>query len=187
MGKTILARALAPNPESLVQTDECLPNEPSLNPISGVETWSQRPTVVRDLLIHAAEVAIPHLRAVADARSKELGSWVMEGERIHPRLVRDLERAGSARGVFIVESSTSTIAETLLARVTIDPDLATVVAEVNRLYGMWLIAHAEKFHLRCVSSRPWQTLRDRTLDAVALPYNPRVQRTQIAQARSGAF
>jgi hypothetical protein len=42
------------------------------------------------------------------------------------------------------------------------------VVEMNRLYGEWLCIHAEAAGEPWVTSRPWHSLVDRSLDALRL-------------------
>ncbi len=172
VGKTTLAKSLcAPFDLQLIQTDRILPNNPTLNPLAGpLEIWDRPPHEICELLIVAANAATPYITRKVEVLAASRRGWVMEGERVHPDLVEQVQHAGRARGVFIVETDADRLHDTLVARLSGFGELSEsrqrAVAEVDRLYNLWLINEATTRRLPCVASQPWGTLVDRTVAAL---------------------
>lgn len=172
VGKTTLAKSLcAPFDLPLIQTDRILPDNSTLNPLAGpLEIWDRSPHELCDLLIVAANAATPYLTRKVEVLAASRRGWVVEGERVHPELVEQLQCAGRARGVFIVETGAKRLHDTLVERLPGFNELSEsrqqTVAEVDRLYNLWLINEATTRGLPCVASQPWGTLADRTLAAL---------------------
>lgn len=172
VGKTTLAKSLcAPFDLTLVQTDRILPNNPTLNPLAGsLETWDRPPQELCELLIAAAKAATPYIIRKVEVLAASRRGWVVEGERVHPELVERLQREGQARGVFIVETDGRRLHDTLLERLPgfsgLSESRQLTVAEVDRLYNLWLINEATSRGLCFVAPQPWVTLADRTLAAL---------------------
>jgi hypothetical protein len=95
---------------------------------------------------------------------------VLEGERVHPALARLLAHAGMARGMFVVETDVARIAQTLTERLpgfrSLPARQRRTVAEVDRLYNLWLIEEAGRNDVSCISSQPWVSLADRMIERV---------------------
>jgi hypothetical protein len=156
----------------LIETDRTLPHNPQLRPLDGALDIWDRPTVeLCDLLIQAANVAVPYLKQQILALSDFPTGWIMEGERVHPNLVEHVLADGVARAVFIIETDALRLYDTLMARLpgfrNISESRRRAVAEVDRLYNLWIGAEAARRKLDCIESQPWQSLADRAL-AVAL-------------------
>jgi 2-phosphoglycerate kinase len=172
VGKTTLAKSLcAPFDLPLVQTDRILPNTPTLNPLAGpLEIWDRPPKELCQLLIVAASSATPYIARKVDALTASRRGWIIEGERVHPGLVEQVQHAGRARGVFIVETHAERLHDTLVERLPGFGELSEsrqrAVAEVDRLYNLWLMNEATTRGLPFVASQPWVTLADRTLAAL---------------------
>jgi hypothetical protein len=168
VGKTTVARHLCELLNlKLVETDRTLPNNPLLQPLDGTpDIWDRPPAELRDLLIQAADVAAPYLRQQILTLSTFPTGWIMEGERVHPDLV---ERVGEgvAQAVFIIETDALRLYDTLMERLpgfrNISESRRRAVAEVDRLYNVWIKAEAARGNLVCVESQPWQSLADRVL------------------------
>jgi hypothetical protein len=113
VGKTVVACTLS---ERLgvahVEADCWVRRDPRLDPLAGpIELWDQPPQRLCDLLIHAAELAMPFVEdEVADC-----AGVVIESERIHPDVIKRLEDAGRARGVLIIEPDAERLHATLMA------------------------------------------------------------------------
>jgi hypothetical protein len=172
VGKTTLGKSLcAPFDLPLVQTDRLLPNNSTLNPLAGpLEIWDRPAQELCELLIAAANAATPYLsRKVEDLVTSRRG-WVVEGERVHPELVERVQSSGRARGIFIVETDARRLHDTLFERLPglgeLSESRQRAIAEVDRLYNLWLIDEAAGRGLSCVASQPWDTLADRTFAAL---------------------
>ncbi|HSO76308.1 MAG TPA: hypothetical protein VLU47_15860 [Blastocatellia bacterium] len=172
VGKTTLAKSLcAPFDLPLVHTDSVLPDNPTLNPLAlPLEIWDRPPEELCELLIAAASAATPYLTRKVENLITSRRGWVLEGERVHPELVELCQRAGQARGTFIVETDAGRLHQTLGERLPGFPELSgsrqRAIVEVDRLYNLWLIDEAAGRGLTCVASQPWDTLADRTLAAL---------------------
>jgi 2-phosphoglycerate kinase len=172
VGKTTLAKSLCARFDlALVQTDGSLPDNQTINPLAGpLEIWDRAPEQLCELLVVAAAAATPYLALQIEVLSASNQGWIVEGERINPELVQRVERGGSGRGIFIVETDAERLHNTLVKRLPGFGELSKsrqrAVAELDRLYNLWLISEASRRHLPCVASQPWQTLADRTLDVL---------------------
>lgn len=185
VGKTTIAKSFCARFElALVQTDGGLPNNPTLNPLAGpLDIWDRAPEELCKLLVGAANAAISYLARQVEVLSASDRGWILEGERVHPELVARVEQAGDARGVFIIETDVERLQNTLLERLPGFKELSEsrqrAVAELDRLYNLWLIRETSRRRLPCVASQPWQTLADRTLDVLSNGYRePRAEKAR---------
>jgi 2-phosphoglycerate kinase len=169
VGKTTAARVLADRRGwDLVQTDHALPEDPTLQPLAGPDEILDRPAVeLCALLIAAANAAIPVVRSLI-AECPGTAGLIVEGERIHPQLIAELEREGRASGVLVVETDAERLYDTLISRSPGFRRLAEsrrrCVAEMDRLYGQWLLEQGSRLGVPCISSQPWTSLPDRILE-----------------------
>jgi len=144
-------------------------NNPTLNPLAGsLQIWDQPTQVLCKLLIVGAKAAIPYLTQEVAGLAQT--GWILEGERVHPELVKSLHESGRARGFFIVETDAERLHTTLLTRLPGFGELLKsrqrAVAEVDRLYNLWLLTETARLGLPCVPSHPWGTLASRILELV---------------------
>jgi 2-phosphoglycerate kinase len=98
---------------------------------------------------------------------------VLEGDFIHPALAAQATFAGAhaegqVRAVFLYEADERQLVENFLRR---EPEQGpqTTRARVSWLYGQWLKQEAERYGLPALPARPWNTLFDRILAALASP------------------
>lgn len=174
VGKTTVARHLCTRLNLiLVETDRSLPDNPHLRPLDGaLEIWDRPAIELRDLLIKAADVAMTYLLEQIKRLSASPAGWVMEGERIHPIFMERWLDEGVAQGVFIIETDAQRLYDTLMERLPgfgeISEARRHAVAEVDRLYNLWLIEEASRRNLSCIESQPWQSLAERVLAATSM-------------------
>jgi 2-phosphoglycerate kinase len=172
-GKTTVAGRLADR-LGWEAVGAALPAEPELDPLTGIEIWDRPPQELCALLVAAAEASIPHLLRQVRGRAGMPGT-ILEGERVHPELVAQLEREGAARGAFIVETDAQRLYDTLMARSRgfrkIEERRRRAVAEVDRLYGQWVVGEASRVGVPWVPSQPWDTLADRLLENAFRGFN----------------
>jgi hypothetical protein len=172
VGKTTLCRALSLRLAlTHVETDKSLPSDARLQPLDGPPgLWDRAPEVLCGRLIRAAEAAIPYLMRQAEELSAAPPGWVLEGERVHPQLAYRLTQSRLARGVFVVETDAQRISRTLTERLpgfmTLSASRRRTVAEVDRLYNVWLMAESRRYDIACIESQPWSSLPDRLLEEV---------------------
>lgn len=173
VGKTTVARHLCARLNlTLVETDRSLPRASCLRPLDGSEEiWDRPPAELRDLLIKAAEAAIPYLLEQVSSLAASGTGWIVEGERVHPELIERLQRDEQTHGLFIIETDAARLYRTLLERLPnftkLGESRRRAVAEVDRLYNLWLAEEAARRNLSCLASQPWPTLPERLLAAVS--------------------
>jgi hypothetical protein len=173
VGKTTVARHLCERLNlKLVETDCTLPDNPLLRPLDGALDIWDRPTMeLRDLLIKAANSAVPYLREQIVTLSGSSTGWIMEGERVHPDLAERGLGEDDIQALFIIETDARRLYRTLMERLPGFSDISEArrraVAEVDQLYNLWIEAEAASRHLVCVESQPWQSLADRVVAVVA--------------------
>jgi hypothetical protein len=149
-----------------VETDRTLPPIVSLQPLAGPDSvWDHDAEELCRRLVRAAEAAMPYLEAQVRVLCEMDHLWVLEGERVHPVLARQLAEAGTARGVFVVELDTARIGTTLRERLpgfgALTARRQRTVAEVDYLYNVWLVNESARQGVECIASQPWDSLADR--------------------------
>jgi adenylate kinase family enzyme len=178
VGKTTACRALAVRYcVAHVETDRTLPADAALQPLAGADSvWDHEAEELCGQLVRAAEAAIPYLERHIQELAAVGGGWVLEGERVHPALARRLAEVGIARGVFVVELDAARIHRTLTERLpgfgSLSARRQETVAQVDRLYNVWLVGESRRHRVACIASQPWASLADRLLEhgwAVAPP------------------
>ena len=102
---------------------------------------------------------------------------VLEGDFIQPALAArttfaNTRNAGQVRAIFLYEADEQQLVENFLRR---EPKHGpqTTRARVSWLYGQWLKHEAERYGLPALAARPWDTLFDRILAALAASPTPR--------------
>jgi 2-phosphoglycerate kinase len=172
VGKTTVARQLSVALSVRhVDSDRMLPRDPAIQPLAGsIEIWDRPVQELCGLLVAAARASTPHLAKQAVALSKTDTDWILEGERVHPELVDQLQMDGLAVGVFVVEPSADRLHHTLQVRLpgfqSLTPGRQKAVAALDREYNLWLIREARQRQLAVVSSQPWESLGIRILGAL---------------------
>jgi hypothetical protein len=168
-GKTTAAREIGVRLErDVIETDHSVPDDPCLHPLRGSDSvWDRPPSEICQLLISAAEAAVPYQVTQSLQLAEGQADWILEGERVHPSLIERLTTLGVARGVFIVEPDAERLTETLVGQlpgfmILAQPRRRTI-AEVDRLYNMWLLDETSLRNGMSVESEPWATLADRVL------------------------
>ncbi len=116
-------------------------------------------------------VMAPGLEAVIANHLDSQGPLVLEGDFIHPALAAQtafggLPNAGQVRALFLIEEDEQQLLANFNQR---EPDQGpqTVRARVSGLYGQWLNQEAQRYNLPVLPARPWDTLFDRCLAALA--------------------
>jgi 2-phosphoglycerate kinase len=113
----------------------------------------------------------PALEAVVANHLAEHRPVVLEGDFIHPALAAqrsfgDEPAAGRVRGVFLYEPEVEQIVRNYLAR---EPETGRqeTRARVSALYAAWGLDQCEGHGLPALEVRPWDTLAERILAAIA--------------------
>jgi hypothetical protein len=170
VGKTTACRALAVRCGiAHLETDRTLPADARLQPLDGPDSvWDHDAEDLCRRLVRAAETAMPYLEGQVQKVSAMRHRWVLEGERVHPALARRLAEVDLARGVFVVELDAVRIRRTLTERLpgfgSLTARRQQTVAELDRLYNVWLVGESRRQGVVCIASQPWDSLADRLLD-----------------------
>src|SRR5438128_2679143 len=169
VGKTAAARALAIRLQAThVETDRCLPLVASLRPLDGSdEVWDNDPADLCQRLIVAAEAAVPYLLDQINALNEASKDWILEGERVHPKLIEQAARSATMRGGVIIETDAQRLLQTLYERLprfnTLRVSRQRAVAELDRRYNLWLLEESARRGVHCLASQPWATLPERVM------------------------
>jgi broad-specificity NMP kinase len=170
VGKTTACRTLAARYGlTHVETDRTLPADAALQPLADSDSvWDHDADELFHRLVCAAEAAIPYLERHVQGLVAIGCGWVLEGERVHPALAQRLVGVGAARAVFVVELDAARIHRTLTERlpgfVALTARRQRTVAEVDRLYNVWLLGESRRRAVACIESQPWGSLADRVLE-----------------------
>lgn len=112
----------------------------------------------------------PHIDGlVADLVAR--GGGVIEGEGIDPRVAKNWA-PDVVRVVYVIETDPGVLYGTFAGRssgsrfLALEPAERDGVVEMNRRYGHWLREAADAHEHPWVSSQPWETLPERTLEAL---------------------
>lgn len=149
----------------IVHADQTLPADPVMHPfVDAPDIWDPPAEDLCALLARAATQSIPHLLSTVETHRLARGV-VFEGERLHPSLLDHLAKDREVRGVFVFEANEQRLYETLMSRSrsfrSLDEPKRHKVAEVDRLFGLWLLQECEMSGHPCLPSQPWSTLAKR--------------------------
>jgi hypothetical protein len=181
VGKTTLAADLADRLglSNVAHVDDVIPEfEADVRPsflVSTPSVWCRSADWLRDELVEWTARLHPHIEClVSDALGR--GGGTIEGEGIGPRIARRWD-GDVVRVVYVVETDPDVLYRTFAGRTTGARFLALSdterrgVVEMNRRYGEWLRTAADAHGQPLVSSQPWTTLPERTLEATGVAPN----------------
>ena len=140
------------------------------------DVWQLPPEQLRDGLIETGEVMSPALEIVTASQVDHAGPMVLEGDGILPSLrdyplLRERVTAGQVAMIFLVEPDEAILLGNMLARGRgMEARSAAehrTEAHAKWLFGRWLTIEAERYGLPVLAPRPWDTLGERVLAAVA--------------------
>lgn len=169
-GKTTLSAALGQRLgiDDVVHLDDLRPDHPDvvfLDRTPGI--WTLPIPSLLDALLRACAAVHP----VVDELVRTHEHAVIEGEGIDPAHVSTL---GDVRVGYVIETSAKALTRTFGERPSGPSFFALQSAErtgvvgMNKMYGEWLKAEAERHGQPWVPARPWDTLADRFIAAVGL-------------------
>lgn len=169
-GKTTLSTELAERLaiDDVVHLDDLRPDHPDvvfLDRTPGI--WTLPIPTLLDAMLRACRAVQP---VVAQAISA-YATVIIEGEGVEPAFVATL---GDVRAAYVIETDAKVLARTFKGRPSGPSFLALTRAEragvvgMNKVYGEWLQAEAERHGQPWVPAHPWNTLADRFLAAVGL-------------------
>ena len=99
-------------------------------------------------------------------------SHILEGEGVVPKLASQFMVTNEVNAIFVIETDINRLYQTLYERgkafLRLTEPRRQRVAEMNSLYGQWLLSEAELYGLPWVSSQPWSSLPDRVLDIASI-------------------
>jgi hypothetical protein len=142
------------------------------------DVWQRAPEELRDALIAVGSALAPAIEVVVANHidQAEMGPIVIEGDNIVPTLLaRPMmhERAtgGRVRGLFLIEPDEGTILAHIVARGRrgfgqTEAEQRTE-ARAKWLYGQWLAGEALRHRLPVLEPRPFETLDERVMVAIA--------------------
>ena len=140
--------------------------------------WATKPDSVemsaQDILeLHVAvcRVLTPALQAVITNHVEERTPLVLEGDYLLPELLTAWRKANPAQadrvqGLFLHEPDEAQLVRNFLQREP-DEDEQTGRAHVSWRFGEWLQQECARQQIACLPTRPWTTLFDRALEALA--------------------
>jgi 2-phosphoglycerate kinase len=126
--------------------------------------------IIQHMLQHS-EAMRPGLEAVIANHLEASTPVLLEGDFILPALAAQASFLGQAnggrvRGVFLHEPDEQQIAANYLSREPAS-GLQAKRAQVSRLHGLWLKQEAERYGSLVVAARPWDTVLERLIAALA--------------------
>lgn len=136
---------------------------PAPDQLSATEIMEQGLAVGQVMAVGLEAVIANHLESETPV--------VLEGDFIHPSLAAQKSFAGLAndgrvRAIFLYEADERQLLTNFLQR---EPEsgLQSTRARVSLLYGQWLKQEAERYGLPVLPARPWDTLFERIVAALA--------------------
>ena len=169
VGKTTLARELARRIDGEHRQVDDLRrtvDDPRVHFLSeAAHPWRSGPSSICLVLQRAAEAMRPVLGRAVDAALAGGRRMVLEGEALDPWLAERYSSDPRVSALFVVESDSDRLAQTLHARSPAFDQLSAAeqekVACTAALYGRWLESESRERGFPCLASQPWATLADR--------------------------
>jgi 2-phosphoglycerate kinase len=128
-------------------------------------------TVIMEQGLDVGRVMVPGLEAVIANHLETETPVMLEGDFIHPALAAQTTFSGQpndgrVRAVFLYEPDEQQLVTNFSRR---EPDRGqqTKRAQVSWLYGQWLKHEAARYGLPILPARPWDTVFDRIIAAIA--------------------
>ncbi len=168
VGKTHLARILS---ERLGIQHICVDdlrkqiNDPNLRLLERNESiWDLAAMELLSLLFQEGLALETHVYSLINSWFLAKKSNILEGEGIVPKLASQFMVTNKVNAIFIVETDTHRLYQTLYDRGNAFQMLTEPrrqrIAEMNSLYGRWLLSEAEHYDLPWLPSQPWSSLPD---------------------------
>jgi 2-phosphoglycerate kinase len=169
VGKTTVARRLCERLGLVCcQLDNYLQkiDDPELLFYNGKpEFWNLSSQDLFERLVKVTEQAESYIQLLVSEWLTQQKAGIIEGEKIHPRLVELLTHSTNIRGIFIIEGDQNRLYQTLEQRSQRFRQLSIIqrwrVVEMNKLYSRWLRSQAQQRQLAWINSQPWPTLTER--------------------------
>ena len=169
-GKTTLSAGLARHlgTDDVVHLDDVRPDHPDvvfLDRTPGI--WTLPIPSLLDAMLRACLAVHPVVEELVRTRDHA----IIEGEGVEPAHVATL---GDVKVGYVIETSAKALTRTFSERPSGPSFFALESAEragvvgMNKVYGEWLKAEAERPHQPWVAARPWDTLAERFIAAVGL-------------------
>ena len=137
------------------------------------EAWKGTPQQFRDALIAMGNVMSPSIEVVVESHVDTNASVIVEGDAILPSLIARPSLQSYLKDfqiVIIIEPDEEKLLENMLVRGR-GVDAFTcqeqqTEAHAKWLYGQWLTEEARRYQVPVITSRPWETLVERIVDAI---------------------
>lgn len=143
--------------------------------LSTDNVWQRAPEELFQRLRRVGEIVSRSIEVVVANHVATSAPLVLEGDGILPGMAAQksfagLEAADQVRAVFLFELDEEVIGRNMLERgrgfTHYSAKEQNTQVRMNWLYGQWLRQEAERHGLPVVSSRPWDTLLRRVLEAI---------------------
>jgi 2-phosphoglycerate kinase len=139
--------------------------------------WQRSPERLNEGLIAVGEVMAPAIEIVVANHCDNAGPIIVEGDGILPLLaarplMKQYLTSGQARMVLLVEPDEQVLYTNMVTRGRVlsertESELRTE-ARAKWLYGQWLTEEAQRYSIPVLTSRPWETLLERIMEAVSV-------------------
>ena len=128
------------------------------------EAVNYPPQRIVELQLDVSRSMSPAIASVIENHIETRMPVILDGDFILPELI--VEYSDRVKAVFLYEDDEEQIVKNFLLR---EPDEGTQRkrAHVSWLFGQWLREECERHGLSAIPSRPWKTVVERTLAAIA--------------------
>ncbi|MDU4694493.1 MULTISPECIES: hypothetical protein [Paenibacillus] len=114
-------------------------------------------------LMEVSKEMSPVLKALADRHIEDQLPIIIEGDFIHPERISSLDHP-EIKSIFVHEPDQNQIVQNYLARE--GGELQHFRAEVSIAYGEWIADTCKRKGIRCIESRPWDTVLSRAIESL---------------------
>jgi 2-phosphoglycerate kinase len=112
-------------------------------------------------LIDVSKEMIPGLKAIVNRHIEDKVPIIIEGDFIYPEFTLSFENA-EVKSLYVQETDKNQIVQNFFIRE--GGDLQHYRADISVAYGNWIQNNCERLGIKCIESRPWDTLLDRVIE-----------------------
>ena len=114
-------------------------------------------------LIEVSNEISPVLKAIVNRHIEDKLPVIIEGDFINPEFVKSFE-CPEVKSIFVNETDVDQIVQNYLVRE--GGDLQHYRAKISIAYGKWIVDTCNKYGLRVIESRPWDTVLERAINSL---------------------